>query len=304
MKEVTEEDYKKFVKESKELIFKDRIGKREIKIKIGEKKKIKSFQPKEFELEGTTVWSFPHRGDWATHYGNFRGNWAPQIPRNLILRYSKEDDIVLDQMVGSGTTLIECKLLGRNGIGVDINQNCIILTRDRLNFDYTTLNPKKTIQRTFIGDARNLNLIDDESIDLIATHPPYLNIIPYSKQKVEGDLSYVHSVEEFVKEIKEVARESYRVLKPGKYCAVLLGDTRRNKHYVPIAYRAMDAFLSEGFILKEDVIKLQWRCKATPFWLKQSMEKNFLLLMHEHLFIFRKPEKGENVDRYKESMVY
>ncbi len=53
-------------------------------------------------------------------------------------------------------------------------------------------------------------------------------------------------------------------------------------------------------LLKEDVIKHQWRCKATPFWLKKSIEYNFLLLMHEHLFIFRKPAKGENL---KESTI-
>jgi len=302
MKEITEEDYKKFIKESKELVFKDRIGKREKRIEIGAKKKIKNLQPKNFQLEGTTVWSFPHRGNWATHSGDFRGNWPPQIPRNLILRYSEEGDTILDQMVGSGTTLIECKLLGRNGIGVDINENCIMLTRDRLNFDFTTLSPKTT-QRTFIGDARNLNLIDDESIDLIATHPPYANIIPYSKEKIEGDLSYVHSINDYVNEMKKVAKESFRVLKPGKYCAILLGDTRRNKHYVPIAYRVMDAFLSAGFILKEDIIKHQWRCTSTPFWLKLSVEKNFLLLMHEHLFVFRKPEEEEKIDKYEESMI-
>lgn len=302
MKEITKEDYLNFIKEYDEIIFKDSIGKREIRIKLGEKKKIKKIQPKDFELEGTTIWSFPHRGDWATHQGNYRGNWAPQIPRNLILRYTKENDIVLDQMVGSGTTLIECKLLNRYGIGIDINPDAIMLTRDRLNFDYTTLNSTNTTQRTFVGDARNLNLIDDESIDLISTHPPYANIIPYSKNKPDGDLSYVYGIDEFIKEMEKVAKESYRVLKPDKYCAILIGDTRRNKHYVPIAYKTMEAFLNTGFLLKEDIIKHQWQCKATGFWKKQSIEKNFLLLMHEHLFVFRKPKEDEDLKKYKESM--
>jgi len=54
--------------------------------------------------------------------------------------------------------------------------------------------------------------------------------------------------------------------------------------------------------LKEDIIKRQWRCKATPFWLKKSIEHNFLLLMYEHLFIFRKPKEDENLEDYSESM--
>jgi len=305
MREITEDDYRKFAEVHKELVFKDRVGKREVKIKIGSRWKIppSKLQPKSFEMEGTTVWSFPHRGDWATHKGNFRGNWPPQMARNIILRYSKPKELVLDQMCGSGTTLVECKLLGRNGIGVDINPSCVMLTRDRLNFKIPSVNPEfcETVQKTYVGDARNLNLIDSETIDLIATHPPYANIIPYSAENVKGDLSNVHSVAEYVNEMRKVARESFRVLKPGRYCAILVGDTRRHKHYVPIAFRVMQAFLEEGFILKEDIIKHQWRCKATPFWLKKSVKHNFLLLMHEHLFVFRKPEKEENLDKLKES---
>jgi len=308
MREVTEEDYREFIKKHKEVIFKDRIGKREVRIPIGKKWNIpeKKLQPRNFVMEGTTFWSFPKRGDWATHKGNYRGNWPPQMARNIILRYSKPGDLVLDQMCGSGTTLVECKLLGRNAIGVDINLNAIMLTRDRLNFNYLPIdmNFPKTTQKTYVGDARELDLIDSESIDLIATHPPYANIISYSKRKVSGDLSNVYSVDEYILAMREIAKESFRVLKPDRYCAILVGDTRRNKHYVPIAFRVMQAFLEEGFILKEDVIKHQWRCKATPFWLKKSVEHNFLLIMHEHLFIFRKPKKGEDTKHFADSMAW
>lgn len=88
--------------------------------------------------------------------------------------------------------------------------------------------------------------------------------------------------------MKLVAKELYRVLKPQKYCAILIGDTRRNKMYQPMAYKVMDKFLKQGFKLKEDIIKQQHNCKATGFWVKKSKELNFLLIMHEHLFIFQK----------------
>lgn len=61
-------------------------------------------QPKSFSPEQTTIWSFPDRGKWATHSGDYRGNWSPYVPRNLILRYSKPGDWILDQFLGSGTT--------------------------------------------------------------------------------------------------------------------------------------------------------------------------------------------------------
>jgi len=304
MKEITYENYLKFVKKHKFVIIED------TKLEIGKNWKIKTLQPEKFELEATNVWSFPKRGDWATHYLNakYRGNWAPQVARNLILRYSNEGDTILDPFVGSGTTLIEAKLLFRNAIGVDINIDAAMLTLDRLRFEYTSLNineKPKTWIKVFVGDARNLDKIDDESMDLIATHPPYADIIGYSKNsnnRPEGDLSKVHSVDEFVNEMRKVANEFFRVLKPGKYCAILIGDTRRHKHHVPISFRVMQAFLDVGFILKEDIIKLQHNMKTTPLWKKRSVELNFLLLQYEHLFVFRKPEKNKKINKFKESI--
>ena len=72
-----------------------------------------------------------------------------------------------------------------------------------------------------------------------------------------------------------------------KYCGILIGDTRRKKFYIHLAYRVMTIFLDTGFKLKEDIIKHQWNCKTTPFWTKKSKEYNFLLIMHEHLFVFK-----------------
>jgi DNA modification methylase len=204
--------------------------------------------------------------------------------RNLLLRYSREGDTVLDPMVGGGTTLIECKLTGRRGVGVDINPEAIRITKRRLNFDYLFSLP----QNCYAGDARDLSRIADGSIDLILIHPPYSDIIKYSSGKIEGDLSNIHSIGAFCDEMEAVARECHRVLKPNKFCALLIGDTRRKKFYVPIAYEVMKRFLKVGFLLKEDIIKVQHRCKATGFWVKKSEQYNFLLIMHEHIFVFYK----------------
>ena len=94
MKEITYSQYREFIKKHNYVTIGD------TKLEIGKNWPIKELQPKEFELEPTNVWSFPKRGNWATHYLNakYRGNWAPQVPRNLILRYSKEGDVVLDPL--------------------------------------------------------------------------------------------------------------------------------------------------------------------------------------------------------------
>ncbi|MDU1854385.1 MAG: site-specific DNA-methyltransferase, partial [Clostridium baratii] len=37
-------------------------------------------------LETSTIWRFKERGSWSTHKGDYRGNWSPFVPRNIILR--------------------------------------------------------------------------------------------------------------------------------------------------------------------------------------------------------------------------
>lgn len=260
---------------------------------------MKKIQPENFELETTTVWSFPKRGDWATHNPKYRGNWAPQIPRNLILRYSKEKDLVLDPMCGCGTTLVECKLTGRNAIGFDINPCALELAKQSIAFE-TNGSIEKIKIDIKRGDARNLEDIKDNSIDLIATHPPYVDIIKYSEGKIEEDMSNIHSIDKFCIEMKKVASECFRVLKPKRYCGILIGDTRRKKYFQPLAFRVMQEFLNVGFTLKEDIIKHQWNCKTTPRWSTMSKDYNFLLIMHEHLFVF---EKSLNWDKSTHNLI-
>jgi DNA modification methylase len=246
--------------------------------------KIKNLHPEFFEQECTTVWSFPRRGNWATHNSKYRGNWSPEVVRNLLVRYCDEGDYVLDPMVGGGTTAIECKLLNRNLLALDINPNALEITKTALDFE-CEFDPKIKLA---LNDARSFPMLSDESIDFVLTHPPYVDIITYSDKQIEADLSNIHDLDKFCDEIEKVAVEMFRVLKQGKFCAVLMGDTRRKKMYQPLAFKVLSRFLSVGFDLKEDIIKHQHNCKATGFWVQKSKDANFLLIMHEHLFIFQK----------------
>lgn len=246
-------------------------------------KKVVKWEPDDFELEMTTHWSFPKRGDWATHDAKWRGNWSPYIPRNLILRYSQEGDLVLDQFAGGGTTLVEAKLLNRNIIGVDVNDVALARCEEKTAFQHNGANGNVYIRK---GDARNLVFIPDEGIDFICTHPPYANIIRYSDD-LEDDISCL-KVKDFLDEMKRVAAECFRVLKPGKFCAILMGDTRQKGHMVPMSFEVMRIFEDTGFKLKELIIKEQHNCRATGYWKTNSVKYNFLLIAHEYLFVFHK----------------
>jgi DNA modification methylase len=256
-----------------------------------------TFDVPDIPLEWTTVWSFPERGSWATHNPKYRGNFAPQIARNIIEMYSEQGDSILDPMVGAGTTLIEAKLLARNALGMDINPEAVELTKEALRFKH---HPSSK-QKVKVGDARDLSFLKDDSFDLILTHPPYMNIIKYSEGNIAEDLSNIGSLPKFCDQIEIIAKELFRVLKPGKYCAILIGETRKGKHMVPLAFNVMARFLKAGFILKEDIIKVQHHCKFTERWRWKAKRDKFYLIMHEHLFVFRKPKDGEDLSRLKYS---
>lgn len=88
--------------------------------------------------------------------------------------------------------------------------------------------------------------------------------------------------------MKKVAQESYRVLKKDKFCAILMGDTRKNGFMIPLSFEVMKIFQESGFKLKETIIKEQHNCKATGYWKTNSLKYNFLLIAHEYLFVFKK----------------
>lgn len=229
-------------------------------------------------LERTTVWSFPDRGCWNGHNGGYRGNWSPHVPRNLILRYTRPGDVVLDPMCGGGTTLVEAQSLGRIAIGLDVNPSAV--ARAQISLAEVTLDP--TCVK--LGDARTLEGVEPASVDLVALHPPYANIIRYSSD-TPGDLSCL-TVPTFLSEMQRVAHACFRVLRPGGHLALLIGDTRRKGDIVPLSFRLLSAFLEADFVLQDHAIKIQHNTTSSRIGWKGRYP--FLLLAHENLFIFRK----------------
>ncbi|AFH42855.1 DNA methyltransferase [Fervidicoccus fontis] len=291
LKEITLEDFESIAKRKKYVT----IGCKKIELEI---EGFKELQPKEFVVEKTSVWSFPERGKWATHKYNakFRGNWSPQVARNLLLLYSKSGDTVLDPFLGSGTSMIECILLKRRCYGVDINIDSVMLSWSRIKPIYSS----DSFVKLFEGDAEYLDAFEDEKFDFILGHPPYASIIKYSKGS-DGDLSKM-SIQEYLEKMRRIARELYRILKKDKYLAIMVGDIRRKKHVIPLGYMVMKIFLEEGFIIKEHIIKVQHNMIGTAFW--KNKKNDFLLLKHEHIFVFRKPLDSSDYEKFQYYMLY
>jgi len=202
-------------------------------------------------------------------------------------------------MMGGGTTLVESRLLGRNAIGVDINLNAVMLAKDRLRFRIPRAfqNGRSEI-KTYLGDARRLEKVASESIDLVATHPPYSSIIRYGGGVIDGDLSEFSTFQDYLEAMGEIASECYRVLKKDKCCAILIGDTRKHRHFVSISYAVLKEFIDAGFVLLEDIIKVQHKT-ASDRGRWRGTRQNFYKIAHEHLFVFRKPANGSELKKLR-----
>lgn len=236
---------------------------------------------KNYKLQTKTIWRFKDRGSWETHKGDYPGNWSPHVPRNLLMRYSRENDYILDPFVGSGTTLIEAKILNRNSIGIDVNKHALEISNSRINFNSKN-NSKHYL---YLGDSRNMKMIKDKSIDFICTHPPYHNIIKYSYE-LKNDISLLN-YDEFLQSINDFSLECKRVLKTNKFIAFMIADTRKKGNIIPLGFNTLEIFLNNGFILKDIIIKEQFNCSKTKYWEDILTKRNMHLINHEYIFILQ-----------------
>ena len=259
---------------------------------------VRTWEPPDFELETTTIWDFPNRGSWAVHIGDYRGNWPPQLVRNIILKYTEPGDLVLDAFMGGGTTLIEAWLLNRHSVGIDVSKLAYQTTSARLERmqslseqdDRTTIESRYRPQ-LIIGDstfARGNTAYNDVlpgTVNLLCVHPPYLDALTYTDEHPE-DLSRIKRPEQFLARIAAFAEGTIPYLASKNTCAVLIGDVRRGGNIIPLGAWILDAFSRVGFQLHNIIVKTQHRDRSNEFYFAST---DGYLLAHEYLYIFKWP---------------
>lgn len=275
---------------------KRRVSKTGIAPRFLQKPNITRWHPTtdEYSKFTTTVWDVPRRGAWGVHQSTYRGNWAPQIPRAIMETYSKAGDSVLDPFMGGGTTLLEAWSLGRHATGYDVSEIALEMTRSRLHelevkAESDSLHGLPNVRiEAKRGDARQLTEMKTESIDLICTHPPYADALKYSHDQA-ADLSLIRDPVSFMDELAVAGARFFAILKPGGYCALLIGDVRREGVLFPLGFETLNRFRSLGFILDEIIIKTQNQDRSTEFFFKDSTVR--FRIRHEYLLILRKPQQ-------------
>lgn len=80
---------------------------------------------RESDVNTDSLWLIGERGKTGKHKNIYHGNFILQIPYQLLSRYTKQGEVVLEPFMGSGTTLFECENLGRRYFGLYINPETI-----------------------------------------------------------------------------------------------------------------------------------------------------------------------------------
>lgn len=239
-----------------------------------------------------SLWIIPQRDNSGAHDGHYHGNFVPQIPHQLLTRYTKAGDFVLDPFSGSGTTLIEAQRMGRNSIGIELQRDVALEASKRIHSEQR----EGLVADTFVGDSRTfdtnriLNTYNIKNVQFIIYHPPYWDIIKFSED--EKDLSNTKTLESFVESFRLVVKNTSAILEKGRYCAVVIGDKYANSQLVPLGFYCMQAMQQEGLTLKATIVKnfeeTKGKMNQKALWRQRALQNGLYLFKHEYIFLFKK----------------
>ena len=240
-----------------------------------------------------SLWMMHKRDSSGAHLAEYWGNFIPQIPHQMMLRYTKKNDWVLDAFAGSGTTLIECRRLGRNGIGVELSANVAKRARELIEKQE---NPQNITTDIVVGDNRTVDYaaaLRERGIDqvqLLLMHPPYHDIIKFSQD--ERDLSNAESTDAFLKMFGESVDNATPFLERGRYFAVVIGDKFSKGEWIPLGFYCMTKVLERGYMLKAIIVKnfeeTRGKRNQKELWRYRALVGGFYVFKHEYVLLFRK----------------
>ena len=232
-------------------------------------------------------WDIASRDKSDGHDEVYHGCFVPQIPHYFIYRFTKPGDTVFDPMMGSGTTGIEAVKLGRNFLGVDINQDVCDAAEKRIR-KVAKKNGHDVTVDVGCGDVMDLEL--DESPDLVMFHPPYLGIIQFNpdNEACWGNLD----APEFLRQVRVFWNNFSKILKPGAHVVLVIGDVWRKGEYYPLAFNTLQQMLCcdlelRGIVVK-NVTNTKNQQKNKNLWYYRAAKNGTFVFQHEYIMLLRR----------------
>ena len=207
------------------------------------------------------------------------------------------DQLVLDPFAGIGSTLLAAAQAGKCGIGIELSPEFCQLAEQRLSELETC---SASAAQLHCCDARQLReYIKPSSVDLVITSPPYWNVLSrrrtadgkatrdYGDQR--SDLGRIGTYSAFLSALGDVFSQVQEVLRPGKYCCVVVMDIRQQGKLYSLHADLIRVMEAIGFLYDDLII-----------WDRRHEYNNFRPLgypsvfrvnkAHEFILIFQKPK--------------
>jgi len=251
---------------------------------------------KDIDVNVDSLWLIGERDKTGKHSNKYHGNFIPQIPNQLIKRYTKKKEIVLDVFLGSGTTLFECENLNRNFIGFDINEEIISFVNDKMK------DPKKIkfdIQNCDVTNTNEFDIkinksftkLNSDEIQFLIMHPPYMDIIKFTNKK--EDLSQISDLSLFIKVFVKVVENGLRYLENNRYFAIVIGDVYKRGEVIPLSFYIIDAIKRKfkvklkGIIVK-NIEGNRAKLGKSGIWKYRALKSDYFIFKHEYIIVFKK----------------
>lgn len=231
----------------------------------------------------TTLWEYPSQhyvsattGKQVVGTRGYEGATPSWVVWQLLTRYTRRGDVVVDPMCGGGTTIDVAADLGRRGIGFDVSPS------------------REDIEK---ADARGLPL-DDSSADFVFVDPPYSTHIVYSDDPScigKLDAGGEDGGEAYYDAMAGVLGECVRVLRDRRYMAVYVSDSWKKQRgakgkgtFMPIGFELF-GMLARAVKPVDIVCVVRGNAKLKKGnWHKSAEEGNYFLRGFNYLMIFKK----------------
>jgi len=225
---------------------------------------------KEWMKSQIGVWQFYYENRDIRNKDLHPATFPISLARKIIELFTHEGELVLDPFIGSGTTLVAAHDIHRNAVGFDLQGKYIELCKSRL-MNQSMFNESKQI--AILDDARNIkNYVNEETISLIWTSPPYANLLNRKRQnksRRNRDNGQLNSVEQYSQDERDLGTYEFEkwaismgdiyenllpLLKQKGHCVINVPDMWWENQRITLHLALIEEFRKRGYELRNTII--------------------------------------------------